>query len=510
MKRAVLYLRVSERDQVDGYSLDVQDRLCREWCARNGYEVAEVFSEQGESAKTAERTQLRRMIDSLRRRVAGVEVVVVKDFSRFARRSEDHHVLRAVLRRLGVAVVSVTEPADDSPAGRLMEAMLAGMHQFENDLRGERVRGCMQAALSAGRWVFQAPLGYAWLPGDEKGRVIAVDPERAPLVRMAFELIAEGTCNSAEALRRVNRAGLRTRRGRPVSKQAFSDMLRLPIYYGRVVYPPWGIDVDGKHEAIVQPMVWHRAQRVLDGRAPAPASRGKRLDHPDFPLRRFVLCGACGTPLTAEWARGRSARYPYYRCRRSDCRAVRARKDDFEEEFVAFLRRLQPTRGYMELLRLIVVDVWSGERTAARDEARRQQRRAAELRERKDRLVEAYLFERSIDRDTYERLLAGITVDLADAEMASEEARGEEIDVDALLDYAIAVLTRADRLWREAAPEIQRRFERALFPGGVEYVPGTGFRTGATSLLFEPLPREQAPGVGMVGASGLEPLTSTV
>ena len=59
---AVIYTRVSSKYQVDNYSLDTQERACREFAARAGYDVIKVFTERGESAKTADRTELQAML----------------------------------------------------------------------------------------------------------------------------------------------------------------------------------------------------------------------------------------------------------------------------------------------------------------------------------------------------------------------------------------------------------------------------------------------------------------
>jgi DNA invertase Pin-like site-specific DNA recombinase len=51
--RAVVYCRVSTKDQVQNLSLPTQEKACIEYCHRHGYDVDRVFIEQGESAKTA-------------------------------------------------------------------------------------------------------------------------------------------------------------------------------------------------------------------------------------------------------------------------------------------------------------------------------------------------------------------------------------------------------------------------------------------------------------------------
>jgi predicted site-specific integrase-resolvase len=67
MGEAVIYVRVSDSRQVDNTSLEAQERICRSWCQTNGLEVDQVFTDAGESAKTADRTEFQRMFAYLRR-----------------------------------------------------------------------------------------------------------------------------------------------------------------------------------------------------------------------------------------------------------------------------------------------------------------------------------------------------------------------------------------------------------------------------------------------------------
>ena len=94
-----------------------------------------------------------------------VRFVVVYNLTRFAREVvHDHFALRAHLKSLGISLRSATEPIDDTSTGKLMEGVLAAFAQFDNDVRPERTRAGMRAALEPGRWTFPAPLGYPSAP----------------------------------------------------------------------------------------------------------------------------------------------------------------------------------------------------------------------------------------------------------------------------------------------------------------------------------------------------------
>ena len=122
------------------------------------------------------------------------------DLTRFARDKYDHFALRSHLQSLGISLRSATEPIDDTSTGKLMEGVLAAFAQFDNDCRSDRTRAGMKAALELRRWVFLAPLGYLNAP-RAMGKSLMADPERAPLVRRAFEEYATGRFTKEQLLK---------------------------------------------------------------------------------------------------------------------------------------------------------------------------------------------------------------------------------------------------------------------------------------------------------------------
>src|SRR5687767_97550 len=148
---AVLYVRVSTKEQTENLSLPTQLRACEEYCRRQGYEVLDRFHEEGESAKTTDRSQLQKLLTFCRLNKGRVHFVVVFNLTRFARDKYDHFALRSLLQSLGISLRSATEPIDDTSTGKLMEGVLAAFAQFDNDCRSDRTRARMKAALELGR-----------------------------------------------------------------------------------------------------------------------------------------------------------------------------------------------------------------------------------------------------------------------------------------------------------------------------------------------------------------------
>jgi len=151
---------VSTKEQVEeGNSLNTQQKICKEFCLKNGFDIAEIFIEQGESAKTADRTELKKLLAFCASKKNQIHAAIIYKIDRIARNTDDYSQLRLLLKRYGVEIKSTSEHFDDSPVGRFMENTMANIAQFDNDIRTERSVGGMREAVRDGRYVWNAPLG---------------------------------------------------------------------------------------------------------------------------------------------------------------------------------------------------------------------------------------------------------------------------------------------------------------------------------------------------------------
>ena len=500
---AVIYVRVSTKEQTENLSLPTQLRACEEYCKREGYDVLERFKEEGESAKTTDRTELQKLLKYCRTHKGKVHFVVVYNLTRFAREKYDHFALRAHLKSLGISLRSATEPIDDTSTGKLMEGVLAAFAQFDNDVRSDRTRAGMRAALQLGRWTFPAPLGYLNAP-KWSGKSLVPDPERAPLVKAMFEDYASGRFTKQEVLARITERGLRTRRGLVLSPQSFGQMLRNTIYIGEIESPECGVSTRGDFEPLVSEQTFYRAQAVAEGRAQVSGPRER--NHPDFPLRGFVRCEACGRPLTGSWSKGRNGYYAYYHCQRQ-CRAVNVSKTKLEGLFADELAVLQPTSGYMRLVKDRVLYVWQQLTSEVKDRAAETERRAKAIQQKLDRLDEAYLFAQTIDLKSYERQRDKLREELTLAQIDRHAESIEELDVQGILAFAERVLPRAADLWVQASLNQKQRLQQLFLPEGIAFDGNRFNRTAATAPFFKYLAPSEGADEKMVSRLGIEPRT---
>ncbi len=501
MLRAVVYTRVSSKEQVENLSLETQERACHEWCRSRDVEVARTFVERGESAKTSERPEFQALLQYCQVNKRVIDLLVVYSLSRFARNDYDHHVVRTLLAKYGIQLRSVTEPIDESPSGRLMEGVLASFAQFDNDLRSERTKVGMRASAERGRWQFRPPIGYA-KPELRDGPSLVPHPKAARLVRLAFEDYATGRYSKEDVRARVNALGLRSPDGKPLSPQSFDNLLRNPAYTGRVVIPSWKLSHNGDFEALISEETFAAVQAVLSGRRVAPVDR--QQDHPDFPLRRFIRCGSCDRPLTGAWSSGKRRRYAYYRCPDGKCGGVKIRRERLEALFVDLLEALEPRPAYLRLFRRVVFDIWEDRHREVRERTEALAARQAEIETQQRKLRDAYIYRGAISDQVWEEESDHLAHELARVRLEIGEARIEELDVEAILNYAEYVLGNAGRLWRSLESSRKRRVQETLLPKGVTF-DGKAFGTPETCLAFGELPPIQASDSRMVSPEGFEP-----
>ena len=159
---AALYARVSSDRQDVDLSVAAQLRALRDYAEKNGYHVAREYVDEAESGRIADRPQFQKMLDEAAKPEAPFKEILVWKFSRFTRKREHAVAFKSMLRSArAVRVVSITEHADDTPTGKLMEAIIESVDEFYSENLAQEVTRGMRESASRGFWVTSyAPFGY--------------------------------------------------------------------------------------------------------------------------------------------------------------------------------------------------------------------------------------------------------------------------------------------------------------------------------------------------------------
>lgn len=487
---AVSYVRVSDARQVANASIPTQVATNAAWILANGYDAGPVFRDEGVSAKTMDRGGLEGLLAYCTLHADRIVVVVVFVVSRLSRDTADYFYLRSMLKRLNIAIRSSTEPFDESPFGEYIETQMVSAATLDNRLKSQLTKLRMRSAIEQGRYLWVAPLGYQHGIDAQGRKNLTHDPERAPLVAEGFRLLATGHYGVQEVLRRLEDAGLRTRKGNRVPYSTWAANLRRPVYCGRIVVPEWAIDVQGAFVPLVDEVTWRRVQvRAFGAKGLETVRRVPSVtatDSPDFPFRRFVHCARCDGGLTGGWTSTPYRRYAYYRCHRGECRAVSVRADRLQESFVRHLRAVAPPAKLWDGVTVAVERVHrdrSGEGAAARE---RVENRLAKLRGQLEHVERAYLREQSIDADTYRKHRAELQQEISEtiASMPPPVAGPSLPDV---LAAARDLITRPADAWLSLSGEHRARLQVLLFPDGLKVDAVGEVATRGSGSLFSSL-----------------------
>ena len=347
---AALYARVSsERQDVD-LSVAAQLRALRDYAQRNGYLVAREYVDEAESGRIADRPQFSRMLDEASKPEAPFKEILVWKFSRFTRKREHAVAFKSMLRRRrGVRVVSITEQADDTPTGKLLEAIIESVDEFYSENLAQEVLRGMREAATRGFWMTTyAPYGYKRVyvqDGIKKRPKLELNPPADAVVRRIFDMVLQGK-SILDVTKTLNAEGIPTTNGKKWLKTTIHTMLDHEAYTGTLVWgakakdgaPP--VRVEDAHPAIVSKRDFQQARKLLASRAPKKMNP-RRASSP-YLLSGLVKCETCGKAMTA--AEAKSGRYTYYICHsllkrgKGTCETPRLNAKSFEKLIVSEIR----------------------------------------------------------------------------------------------------------------------------------------------------------------------------
>ena len=394
---AALYARVSSDRQDVDLSVAAQLRALRDYAQRNGYLVAREYVDEAESGRIADRPQFSRMLDEASKPEAPFKEILVWKFSRFTRKREHAVAFKSMLRRRGVRVVSITEQADDTPTGKLLEAIIESVDEFYSENLAQEVLRGMREAATRGFWMTTyAPYGYKRVyvqDGIKKRPKLELNPPADAVVKRVFDMVLQGK-SILDVTKTLNAEGIPTTNGKKWLKTTIHTMLDHEAYTGTLVWgakakdgaPP--VCVEDAHPAIVSKRDFQNARKLLAPRAPKKMNP-RRASSP-YLLSGLVRCETCGKALTAHEAK--SGQFTYYVCHsllkrgQGACDTPRLNSKRFERMIIDSIRENILTESNIrELVKLVNEELDSVIREQ-REKAEAIDEELNEIRRRLDRL----------------------------------------------------------------------------------------------------------------------------
>jgi len=420
MKSYFAYIRVSTvRQGEHGSSLQEQRDAITNFAARHGLQIATWFEERETAAKIGRR-EFSRMVTALKKKTASG--VIFHKIDRSARNLKDWSAVQD-LADSGIDVRFTQESINlGSNEGKLTGDFLAviSAHYIRN-LR-EEVRKGIRGRLKQGLYPFKAFTGYLDQGG---GRAKIPDPERAPFIRMAFELYSTEKFSLYSLADELYARGFRSNTGKKVGVNRLAEMLRNTFYIGIIRMKGSGESYIGVHESIVSKSLFSRVQDVLDGKLSA-----RPLVH-DFVFRRMIICTHCEYSLVGETRKG----HVYYRCHTRTCPTVSIREEVAETTILNHLAPLGLSEGEVAEMKERAVSMRADAEKNREDETRTVNLRMEIVSGRLARLTDVYL-DGAVDRQVFEEKKVALLMERKGLEEERDRiARGEQALVDRLLEY---------------------------------------------------------------------------
>lgn len=485
MQKAVIYTRVSTDEQANNnLSLKGQEDAARKFCADNNITVVAHYSDRGESAKTTKRPALLSSLEYCRENSKTIDYYFVWKMDRLARNAEDHMFIRALLKKHGIQLQSITEPLEDNPTGRLMELILAGYSQFDNEVRAERSTNGILRRLEEGGWPHFAPLGYINIK-DSLGRPTIKPDSTAPLLRewLLTYLLNEYSMTYMHRLARES--GIKTRAGKQLSYMQCTNILRNPIYAGLVKTSMLESPVTGLHDPLITIEQYAQIQLKLDGKTrPVQGISSANT----WPLRNgFLTCSDCNGKITGSSSKGRSKHYDNYHCIHCKAKSVGHRvsnsRNSMHDEFELFLEQIKPTEAHIKLFKSIFLRKWNIRHKEELGTKQRLSGELGQLEQRKQKIMEMYIDDKLTTVEK-EQQLQNIESDLVRITLKLNQLNHDVADGEQMIDFAMRLIDDAPKLWRNSDSVNKQLLQKHLFPNGLEYSFTSGFGTAKTNELY--------------------------
>jgi DNA invertase Pin-like site-specific DNA recombinase len=324
LKRSVRLLRVSTTRQMDsdydrdpeGNSIDTQRKATIEKEQALGTVNVGEYVEPGYSGQAIDKRPFFQQLLARILERRDVDYVVIYMRSRVFRNYIEAAVVKQHLEKLGVRVVSAKEDFGDGVMAEAMEAITDVFNWLQVRISGQDIKTKMGNKARNGGTLGRAKIGYLNVRvtiDGHKVNTIALDPQRAHYIPMAFDLFATGQETITSLQDKLTRAGLRTAGDArhppgPISHESLRLLLRDRYYAGYVTYQ--GAHYPGRHQPLITQELYDRVQRVLGAHG-----LGTRQRVHNHYLKGLLWCARCRHRLILQRAVGRTGgEYFYFFC----------------------------------------------------------------------------------------------------------------------------------------------------------------------------------------------------
>lgn len=478
--KAVLFCRVSSREQETGFSLDSQKKLLVAYAEKLEFTTTKIFSISESASGKEQRKIFKTMLTFIEEK--NIQVIVCEKVDRLTRNKYDaveidKWINKDPERQVHFIKENFILTKESRSHDKFLWSIKVSVAQFYTDNLSEEVRKGQEEKLKQGWYPGQAKIGYKTV--EIEGRRIPIpDEPTASLIKKALELFATGNYSVKKLTDTMHEEGLRSRQGKKVVTSRIYDMLIEPYYYGYFV---WKGDLyQGKHQPLITKEVYDKNQSLL-----------KRKNAPKYTIHNYLLkslsfCSECQGAIT--WELQKSTLYGY--CNHfKPCSQVKSVKEpDIEAQLKDYLHFLQvQNRRISGWIRKAVKEGHTDEVDYHEDIIQDLNKKLEHAQKRIDNLVNMRVDEQ-IDKENYDKKFKEFKKEKADILEAIKKHSDQEVKS---AEYSVSfydLSQRAKDIYSHPRrkDEEKRSLIRQMF-ASLHIEPNTGKLTYKLTLPFKRL-----------------------
>jgi len=451
----VIYTRVSGAKQMDGLSLETQLKGTDAHAKKHNLLVREHFGGTYESAASDERKEFQRMIKYLKSKRHKISKILVYSLERFSR-NENSIWLSAQLRKLGIEIVSVTQPIDTSnPAGIMQQKMLFMFGEFDNELRRQKSMAGVKERLLSGVWCAKPPVGYDAIKMN--GSRSIVTNEAAKIIKKMFLWKANERMPNVEIKKRISVLGLK------YDLRRIAEVLSNPFYCGMLSHSALeGEVVEGKHEKIISKEIFLTVNGIL---AEKKHGLQTKNEPEEIALKRFVECSACNKPMRGYINKKHSV--PYYKCNSIGCSNNR-NANNVNEKFLKLLSGYQVDEKYHALIKEQLHVTFQEHNESIYESQEAAKLKMSDLTKKIERLEERYVTE-EITGELYSKYKTRYEIELQEISKDFKENEIEMSNLDNYISFSLGLCGNLSEMWASGDYAQRQELQNSFFLNGITY-----------------------------------------
>ncbi|MBW6442669.1 recombinase family protein [Patescibacteria group bacterium] len=245
--KAAIYVRVSTEDQAKhGISLAAQEEALKNYCNALGYEIFDIYKDEGKSAKNIiQRPRMKQMLEDAQLRK--FQAIFTYKLDRFSRSLMDLITTIEKLKEWGIDFVSLQDKIETTSAsGKLMFHIISAFAEFERNVTSERTKFTMNKKFEDGDLITRAPLGYNAI--NKK----LVPKEDSYIIQEIYQTFLNTDTSLTQLAKKYN-----------LSVNGLKKVLSNETYLGKIKFA--GKVVKGKHTPLISPELFEKVQKKLKG-----------------------------------------------------------------------------------------------------------------------------------------------------------------------------------------------------------------------------------------------------